>query len=243
MTINKLLSKPYLFRPITTLGIKKFDTLSQKLEPEWRERELCRLMERKDRKNKVGQGRKYGLGDFSNLLLATIVYLRTNIGFELIGLLFDVDQSTVKRTVKRIVPLLQDRFIPKTELSKHKRRTNNLDELLKDYPELKDVIFDGSEMPIKRPQKRQKQPYSGKKKRHTKKFQLGVDKSNKPILALSPPQKGKIHDKKQLESTPWNDKLPDGINRWGDLGYIGMPGWIIPHKKPQGKELTKKQKR
>lgn len=194
---EKLLSKPYLFSRVITLSPDEFDVLSLKLKPEWREREYNRLIKRTGRKNKVGQGRKYELGCFSNLLLATIIYLRTNIAFELLGLLFDVDQSTVGGTTKRITQLLQDRFIPKTELTKHKKRTNDLDELLKDYPELKDVIFDGSELPIKRPKRRRKQSYSGKKKHHTKKFQLGLGKKTKLIVALSYPKKGNIQRARQ----------------------------------------------
>jgi hypothetical protein len=238
-----LLNKPYLFRRIITLSIEEFNLLSEKLDPEWKQNEFERLSARKDRKNKVGQGRKYELGKFSNLLLATLFYLRTNIGYELLSLVFNVDQSTIKRVVRRVIPLLTDRFIPKTEITKKKRRTNNLDELLGQYPELTDVIIDGTELSIKRPRKRQKQSYSGKKKRHTKKTQVAQDKNTKLIIGLSPPKKGKIHDKKQVEQVGWNDKLPDDINCQGDLGFQGMNNWIIPHKKPKGKELTKKQKR
>ena len=61
---------------------------------------------------------------------------------------------------------------------------------------MEDVIFDGSKMSIKRPKKRQKQSYLGKKKCHTKKIQLALDKRNNIIVGVSPPRKGKIHDKK-----------------------------------------------
>lgn len=243
--IEKILSKPYLFRRLLTFTIEEFKLLAEKLEPEWTELENKRLKQRKNRINKLGQGRPYELGIFFNLLLATILYLRTNIGHDLLGLLFNIDQSTLRRTVKRVIPLLQDRFIPKTEITKHKRRSNNIDDLLKEFPELKDIIFDGTELPVKRPKKRQKQSYSGKKKRHTKKTQIAIDKKTKLIIGVSPPLKGKIHDKKQLEKTGWDKKLSDKINRYGDSGYQGMPSdnWTIPEKKPRGGELTKEQKR
>lgn len=241
---EKLLRKPYLFRRIVTLSTKEFEMLSNKLEPEWKQREYERLSARNNRKNKIGQGRKYELGSFSSLLLATCFYLRTSIGYELLSLIFDVDQSTLKRVVARVTPLLTDRFIPKTEITKGKRRTNNLDELLDEFPELKDVIFDGAELTSKRPKKRQKQSYSGKKKRHTKKTVIALDKRTNIIVGVSPPKKGKIHDKKQLEQTNWDNKLPIGINRYGDSGYQGMPEetWVTPYKKPRTKELAKKQK-
>lgn len=243
--IEKLLKKPYLFRRIFTLDIDEWQLLAEKLYPEWQELEKRRLLRKKNRKNQIGQGRPYELGSFENLLLVALLYWRTSIGYELLGFIFDIDQTTIKRIITRISPLLTDRFIPKTEITKHKRRTNKLDDLLQDFPELKDVIFDGTEMPTNRPKKNQKKQYSGKRKQHTKKVQIALDKNTKLITGVSPPDKGKIHDKKQLEQTGWDDKLSEHVNRYGDLGFIGMPTdtWNLPHKKPKNKELTKKQKR
>lgn len=243
--IDKLYSKPYMFRRLTTLAIEEFQLLAKKLEPEWNTREYGRLSTRHDRIHNVGQGRPYALGTFADLLLCAVLYMRTSFGYELLGFLFEVDQTTIKRVVRRVLPLLEDRFIPKTELTKKKRRSNDMDAFLKEYPELKDVIFDGTELPTDRLKKRQKQQYSGKKKRHTKKIQVALDKNTRFIIGLSKPSKGKMHDKKQMERTGWDNKLPIHINRYADLGYEGMPKnlWKIPHKKPKGKELTKRQRR
>ncbi|MDO8659370.1 MAG: transposase family protein [Candidatus Parcubacteria bacterium] len=243
--IEKITSKPYLFRRIFTFSLEEWQLLANKLEPEWQELETDRLLKRKDRLNKIGQGRPYEVGSFANLLLVALLYWRTNIGYELLGFIFDIDQTTVKRIVRRLSPLLLDRFIPKTALTKNKQRSNKLDDLLATFPELVDVIFDGTELPTERPKKRQKQQYSGKKKRHTKKVQIAIDKKSKLITAVSPPAKGKIHDKKQLERTGWDHKLSKKVKRFGDLGYQGMPTdtWNIPHKKPHKQELTKKQKK
>ena len=167
-----------------TLSLPEFQTLSDKLHSEWEEREYARLKSRKNRIRAIGQGRKYKLKTFDNLLLLTIVYLRANIGYELLALLFDIDSATVKRVTRRVIPLLQDKFIPKTRLNVREKRINTLDELLEQYPEMEDVIFDGLEMPTKRPKKRQKQSYSGKKKRHTKKVQIALDKRNNRPVAL-----------------------------------------------------------
>src|SRR3989338_4145754 len=108
--IDKLYSKPYLFRRVTTLDIKEFQLLVKKLEPEWGTREYERLASRKDRINKVGQGRPYELGAFGNLLLCAILYMRTSLGYELLGFLCDIDSTTVGRVAGRILPLPQDRL-------------------------------------------------------------------------------------------------------------------------------------
>lgn len=240
--ISTFLRKPYVFRRLTTLSLEEFELLREKLEPEWKKSERKRLERRKNRRHKVGQGRPYELGNFKNLLFVTLIYLRTHASIELLSFIMRVDKDAVRRPVKRILPLLQDRFIPNTPLSK--KRINTLDELLKNFPELADVIFDGSEFPIQRPKRRQKQSYSGKKKRHTKKSQIALDKKTKLIIGVSPPQRGKIHDKKQLEKTGWDEKLSTSVGRYGDLGYYGMNGehWHLPHKKPKGGLLTRWQK-
>lgn len=241
--VARFFGKPYLFRRLTTLSLEEFEELRRKLEPEWKRSERRRLEQRENRKHKVGQGRPYEVGDFKNLLFVTVIYLRTHTNVELLSLILRVDKDAVRRPVNRILPLLQDRFIPDTPL-KGRKRINTLDELLKDFPELKDVIFDGSEFPIRRPKRRQKQSYSGKKKRHTKKSQIALDKKTKLIIGVSPPRRGKIHDKKQLEKIGWDTQLSDTVGRWGDLGYYGMKGkyWHLPHKKPKGGMLTKWQK-
>ncbi|MBI1888734.1 MAG: transposase [Candidatus Spechtbacteria bacterium] len=238
--VGTFFSKPYLFRRLTTLSLEEFEILREKLEPAWKESERKRLSARKDRKRKVGQGRPYELGNFKNLLFITVIYLRTNASVELLSLLMRVDKDAIRRPVTRILPLIQDRFIPDTPLLR--KRINTLDELLKDFPELKDAIFDGSEFPIQRPKHRQKQSYSGKKKRHTKKSVIALDKKTKLIIGVSPPRRGNIHDKKQLEKTAWDKQLPTSVGRYGDLGYYGMRGWHLPYKKPKGGILTRWQK-
>lgn len=240
--VGTFFRKPSLFRRLTTMSMEEFEVLREKLESEWRESEKNRLETRKDRKRKVGQGRPYELGSFRNLLFVTVIYLRTHASVELLSFLMRVDKDAVRRPVTRILPLLQDRFIPNTPLLK--KRINTMDELLNNFPELEDVIFDGSEFPVQRPKRRQKQSYSGKKKRHTKKSQIALDKKTKLIIGVSPPRRGKIHDKKQLEKTGWDKKLPTSIGRYGDLGYYGMKGehWHLPRKKPKGGFLTRWQK-
>lgn len=238
--IQKLLKKEYLFYRVLSFKITEWQILAEKLEPEWKIREQQRL-QKKPRKNCIGQGRPYSLGEFSNLLFAVLLYLRTNIGYELIGLLLDVDKNVIKRLTQRIMPLLTDRFIPRSQLNR-KQRTNNLDEFLTQYPELKEVLFDGSELPIERPKKRQKRDYSGKKKRHTRKIQVALDGTTKLLLAVSKTAHGKLHDKKQLERIGWDHRLPQKITRRGDIGYQGMSHWQIPKKKPRGGTLTRSEK-
>ena len=77
------------------------------------------------------------------------------------------------------------------------RKLSSIDEFIEYFPEVKKVIVDGTERPICRPKDKdkQKENYSGKKKRHTSKNLAAVAK-DKRILVLTPSTKGKTHDKK-----------------------------------------------
>ena len=103
----------------------------------------------------------------------------------------------------------------------------------------------GTERRIQRPkdEDEQKDYYSGKKKCHTVKNVVLVDKELK-IQFLSETHPGKVHDKRVADATPY--PLPQGSHLLQDLGFLGfvLEGVTIemPQKKPKGGELTDEQK-
>ncbi len=128
-----------------------------------------------------------------------------------------------------------------------KRKITSIEEFIESFPEVKRVILDGTERPIQRPldQEKQKQDYSGKKKRHTRNH-LGAVAPDKRILVFSKAYHGKDHDKGILNREQWVDSIPDEVKIQGDLGFEGLQNEFvnveIPHKKPKGGELTDEQK-
>jgi hypothetical protein len=104
---------------------------------------------------------------------------------------------------------------------------------------------DGTERRIQRPKDadQQKSHYSGKKKCHTVKNVLLVDKQL-TIQFLSQTHPGTVHDKRIADATP--SPLPHGSHLLQDLGFLAftLEGVIIemPTKKPRGAELTPEQK-
>src|SRR5438552_7290752 len=88
-----------------------------------------------------------------------------------------------------------------------------------------------------------KSHYSGKKKCHTVKNVLLVDKQLK-IQYLSETHPGKVHDKRVVDATPY--PLPQGSFLLQDLGFLGFTleevSIEMPTKKPKGRELTDEQK-
>jgi orotate phosphoribosyltransferase-like protein len=82
---------------------------------------------------------------------------------------------------------------------------------------------DGTERPIQRPKNQQKQKdnYSGKKKRHTTKNLAAVAK-NKQILVLSPSTIGKTHHKKIQDREDIIGGIPEEIPVLVDSGFQGV---------------------
>ena len=128
-----------------------------------------------------------------------------------------------------------------------KRKLTSMEEFIDAFPEVKRVIFDGTERPIQRSKdsEKQKQDYSGKKKRHTRTHLSAVD-PNKRILLLSEAHNGKDHDKGILNQEKWGEYIPEEVQIDGDSGFQGLQkeraNVRIPHKKPKGGELTEEQK-
>jgi DDE superfamily endonuclease len=80
------------------------------------------------------------------------------------------------------------------------------------------VLIDATETPIERP-KKQRRCYSGKKKRHTLKTQLVVEKSTRRILCLVH-DKGRRHDFRLFKMS--NVHLHPETKAVVDSGYQGL---------------------
>ena len=233
---TRLRKNPKQFRALTGISPEKFDSLLFELEPIYEEVNKKRLSH-KDRKRAIGAGRKFAssLGD---RLLMLLIYYRTYVTHEFLGFLFAKDDSTVSRQIRFLEALLSQIF-------KIPERKVDIGE-----DEIMEAFFDGTEQPIERPGYRQKRNYSGKKKRHTVKHQVvtvrkrkkcgpGRHKRKVRIAAVSKAFPGRVHDKEIYDQT--RVITPSGVKDFGDTGYKGTV-LHIPHKKPRGKELTKRQK-
>ena len=85
-----------------------------------------------------------------------------------------------------------------------------IEDFFKAFPEAREVFIDGTERPIQRPKdkERQKANYSGKKKRHTRKNLVIIEKI-KHVRFLSKTVEGKKHNFTLLkEEAPPENMLP-----------------------------------
>lgn len=242
-----IVHKAKLLRQLTTLTLAEFDRLARKLEPEWREREQIRLS-RPDRKNAVGQGHPYFSKHFSDLVLFLVVYTRTSCSNVLLGVVFGLTEPTVIALSKKLLPLLQDRFIPATRLRKPRAKINTLDELVATYPELTDIVLDGCAVKTRRPKRRQAKNYSGKSKRHEKKTVVGVNRKDGVIVVRAKLRPGAVHDKRVLDEDPVHRTLDANrkLTKRADSAWTGEDkklGWLVNRRATRNHPLTKQQKK
>ncbi|HSF00005.1 MAG TPA: transposase family protein [Nitrososphaeraceae archaeon] len=130
----------------------------------------------------------------------------------------------------------------------YKKIERTIEEVEKYFPEFK-AFIDVTEQEIQRPakdKKRKKDYYSGKKKRHTVKTQLMVNKEGKILYKSNHHKKGRQHD-----YTVYKDEqpqTPSQVENVLDLGYLGCEKdfptvkYSLPLKKKKDMELTEEQK-
>jgi hypothetical protein len=231
MRVLKVLrQKPQIFFRLSGIRKEDFADLSAKVGPLWEKHRQKRLF-RKGRKRAVGGGRRPDM-DFESQLLMCLIYYRTYISHEFLGLLFGVSDSTSIRVVNTMTEVLSKHFL----MPERKIRLSE-----EEKADLVYLMVDGTERPVQRSQKpgARKKSYSGKKKRHTAVHQIVTD-DKKRILAVGPAQDGRKHDKKIYDESRL-EKPPDVLGL-GDLGYQGTV-LEIPIKKLKKKELSKEDKK
>ena len=224
------------FRRLTGITPAAFDRLLGDLEPRYRQAE-ARRKDRAGRQRKPGAGRKHVL-PLADRLLMLLMYYRTYATHAALGFLFGLDDSAVGRNINPLQPLLAGIFrIPERRV-----------ELARE--DLRELFFDATERPTRRPKRGQRAYYSGKKKRHTIKTQVVVVRRRKRpgpgakprrlrIAAVSAAFPGRTHDKRVYDRA--RVIAPPGVRRTGDTGYVGT-GLDTPRKRPPGGELTARQK-
>ena len=188
-----------------------------------------------------GGGRKARLLEASLILFFILFYFKCYPTFDVAGVLFDLHRSRAHRWMLKLQLILEKSLGKKMALPE--RKLESIGEFITRFPSVKEVMIDGTERPIQRPKEQQKQKnhYSGKKKRHTRKHLMMTD-DNKRVLVISKAREGKVHDKRQLDEEKLVEFVPDEVTIHVDSGFQGLQKEFvnikIPMKKPRKKELT-----
>src|SRR3954471_3706935 len=232
---ERLRRSPQAFRQLTGITPPVFDKLLADLTPRYEQAD-ARRKDRPGRQRKPGAGRKHAL-DLADRLLMLLIYYRTYTTHAFLGFLFGVDDSAVCRNINPLQPLLAGIFrVPERRIKL-------------DPEEIRELFFDATERPTRRPAEGQRAYYSGKKKRHTLKNQVVTARRTKPpgpgkkpqrlrIAAVSESFPGSVHDKKVYDRT--RAVCPPDARRTGDTAYLGTP-LEAPTRRPRGGGLTARQ--
>ena len=246
LTYEKLIRKPRAFRSMTGLNIDEFERVYGDFEYCYGETEAERLA-RPDRQRARGAGGQFK-HNLRTRLMMTLIWLRTYPTYEVLGVLFDLDKGNISRNLKSILAALEKVTGYDIEWPDKTRRKLQMTEAMQSFSQVF-AIGDGMEQPVQRPKdnKKQKEYYSGKKKRHTVQNQVVVA-PNGEIIALSEDEPGSCHDLTHLRVSDILDKLEPGDTVMFDLGYLGLQNdrddvvFILPFRKPKGGERTLSQK-
>ena len=233
---------PAVFKSMTGLRMPQFDDLVTDVLPRFHAAEFARL-NRPDRTRAVGGGPAFDL-DPCNQILLTLVWLRLYPIHEVLAYLFGVSDSTVSRTIARVLPLLEASGQDTMRLpDPGRKRRRSLDALLADTPALA-VVIDTFEQRVQRPHDRQAADDhdSGKTKQHTLKSQVAVNEETGQVVDIPESVVGPTADIKLLEQSGVLERLPEGVGAIGDLAYVGIdklhPRGLgaAPRRKPRGKD-------
>jgi len=130
----------------------------------------------------------------------------------------------------------------------HRSVRDRVPALLKGTPGLA-VVIDSFEPRTHRPKRRQRAYYSGKKKAHTLKSQVGVDEDSGRVVDVSDTVPGPWAVIELLKKSRLLKRLPEGVGGIGDLGYVGIgelhPAGLgaSPRRKARGKDRPPEDRR
>jgi hypothetical protein len=245
--LDNLRQHPTVFRHLTGLTVPAFDAVAADVVPAV-EAAHRKALDRPDRQRAIGAGGEFGLSTTDQVLLA-VVWLRQYPTQEVLGFLFGVSDSTALRAVRRCLPALEQAGTDTMRMpDPGPGRRKKLPALLSDTPGLA-VVIDTFEQRTHRPKRRQRAYYSGKKKAHTLKSQVGVDEASGRVVDVSDTVPGPWADIKLLKKSRLLKRLPAGVGAIGDLAYVGIAdlhpegAGATPRRKPRGKDRPPEDRR
>lgn len=247
MNIERVLNNKRLTLALTGLTPDEFLKLLPTFTTIWIRQKQKEYDNNPNRQRKPGGGRKGFLKTITEKLFFILFYYKCYPTYDVLGFFFGCNRANAYRKQCQLSKILKKTLGKKLVLPK--RQIKGLEDFLKAFPEAKEVFIDGTERPIQRPEDSQKQKdnYSGKKKRHTRKNIIITDRK-KQVGFLSKTVGGKKHDFDTLKDHAPPDYMPKKVKKHLDKGFCGFkeqyPGHrvSIPQRKPRNKELSKKLK-
>jgi DDE superfamily endonuclease len=206
-----------VMKAMTGLSQYEFNQLLPSFEKEL----YLHKLNQPNRLRKPGGGIKGHLPDARAKLFFILFYIKAYPTFDVIGCLSGKSSGRSCEAVHLYLLVLQKALGKNIQFPE--RKITSVEELLKKFPDAKDIFIDGTERPIQRPKKAKsnKRTYSGKKKTHTRKH-IVISDENKRILLVSPAKPGRRHDKKLTDKELLGEHIPKDVSVWADSGFQGL---------------------
>jgi len=242
MNINKLHKNQRLIKALTGMNSQEFNDLVPTFE-----RELYQYYANQpNRQRQPGGGRRGHLPTGAHKLFFILFYIKTYPTFDVMSFVSGKGRGRSCEAAHLYLELLEKALGKKIVLPK--RQIKSVEEFLAKFPEVKDILVDGTERRMERPQKtkRNKRHYSGKKKGHTRK-NIVVTDEHKRILIVSPTKPGRRHDKNCADRILLLEHSPPEVGIWGDSGFQGIqhkhPNTVVAKRGRKDRPLTTAEKR
>ena len=246
--LEKSKKNPRIFRGLTGISLSDFHNLVPTFSQEVKNFEYKRRKEQEDAgirfERRVGWGwPKWLLSTPEEQLFFILAYVRLYLTFEMMGFFWNgTSKGRVHDWVMKYLPILERTLWKKQVLPK--RKIGNIEDFIREYPDLSDFFLDGSERRIQRPKKGkiQEKFYSWKKKVHTMKNGVIADKQ-KRILVLSETVEWKKHDSPILEEMGLEclSQVKHMLG-YGDTAFVKFQEILTPKKATKLHPLTPEDK-
>lgn len=244
LTFERIATKPAVFQMLTGLSLQAFlDLLPAFHRATAHIEDQAEQHRKQPRQRQRGGGRKPLLRSDADRLLFILFYFKVYPLQAVQGFFFGISQAQACDWIHRLTPVLNHALGFQKQLPA--RKAADVTQVLRQCPAL-EFIIDGTERPIQRPKdkKRQREFYSGKKKRHTVKNVVISERRTRKIKALSRTRSGKTNDKRVADEEDYH--FPACSKLWKDTGFQGYEPPKVrtyqPKKKPRNGALTPEEK-
>lgn len=241
ISIEKALLLDRRMRALTGLDGAAFLELEKRFGVTLAEEQAHQTQSGSARQRAAGAGRKGMLPSVRTKLFFMLFYLKAYPTQDVMGYFFGLSQPQVCARVNQLMPVLK-RLMQWKLPARHGR---DLAQVMADLPEIKEVLIDGTERPICRPEHkgRRDRHYSGRRRRTTVKNVLLT--ANSQVVLLTETVAGRRHDKSEAERA--RIRLDPSMRLLGDLGFMGYSAGAgqvrTPHRKPPNRSLHWRHRR
>ena len=254
-TYETMRRRPAAFKSMTGFSVEAFETLFGAFARAHQDRcQTATATKRghQPRQRAFGAGRRFS-HDVRTRLVMALVWLRIDPTYEVLGFLFSLDKSNARDNVRDALATLETladfRFEHPAADRKKKR---SVDAVMDAFPDVR-LVIDTKEQRIQRPTSTkehdaQKPYYSGKKKCHTLKTEIGVRPDGQIGSASTSVPGGATHDLVLLRRTGLIGRLDEDEAAMLDKAYVGLAKdyphiqLYIPFKASKNHPLTEEQK-